>query len=285
MNQKLTRRNFLKYYLFYTAIFTGFVFYNEAAAGYKPTKIVIEKRKIVINNLPETFNGFTIAQISDLHLGETVEPWLIQKTVDLTNKLKPDCIVITGDMANNFEYLKECFHYLNKLKAPYGVFAVTGNWEEKAIGHQKTVDAMKSKTIDLLENESVYIQKNKDCIHLAGINDDYAKGNALGKLYENVNKTTVKILLSHNPYVVANIDKAKKPIDIILSGHTHGGQVIYPIIGPVRLPTAYGLKFQSGFYTHKKTRVYVNRGIGVVHFPYRINCPPEITLFTLQKKN
>lgn len=284
MNIKLTRRNFIKYYIFFSILTASyFFFYENSTYAYRPPKIKVENVDIYIKNLPEDFNNFTIAQISDLHKGETVETWLIEKTVKETNKLKPDCIVITGDIANNIEELDKCLKILDKLKAQYGIYAVMGNWE-RSFGIQKVKTLFMQSKIKLLSNESVILKKKSASIYLVGLDDDGGIGNNINKTFNKLDNKRIKILLNHNPYIVANINKTDQQIDLILSGHTHGGQIIYPILGPVRVPKAFGLKFISGLYKHNNTQLYINRGIGVVHFPYRINCPPEITLINLKNK-
>jgi hypothetical protein len=282
MLKKLTRREFIKRYLFYSIIFSSFFIYEDEVLAYAPSKIVIENVDLEIDNLPAGFKNFKIAQLSDLHLSNIVKPWLIQKTVAMTNELKPDLIVITGDLANDLKYLKECCYLLCKLKAPYGIYAVTGNWEV-AYGLKDSKAIIRGSYMKLLDNKTEYIKKNGDTICLSGVDDDKARGFTLEKTYQGVDNKFVKILLCHNPYILAKIKKAKKRIDIVLSGHTHGGQVVYPVVGALKLPTAHGLEFRSGFYEYNNSRVYINRGIGVVKVGFRVNCPPEITLFNLKR--
>ncbi|MEW5820384.1 MAG: metallophosphoesterase [Cyanobacteriota bacterium] len=276
---KLTRRNFLKLSLA-TCCSSSALYLSEEAQAYKPSNIVVEKVNIKLNNLPEDFEDFSIAQISDLHRSEVVENDVISKTISKVNSLKPDLIVITGDIANNLNYLEDCIPGLKNLSAPEGTYIVGGNWE-RARGIKKSNNMIKNAGLNILDNRYKIISKGKKKIYLAGVDDDGGIGNTLESTFKNINDKALKILLSHNPYITVHLSKAKKPIDLVLSGHTHGGQVIYPFIGAIKVPRAFGKEYISGLYNLKNTRLYINRGIGVVCFPYRINCPPEITLFKL----
>lgn len=255
---------------------------SNVSEAYKPTKIVVEKVDVLIKNLPDEFENITIAHISDLHRSKTVEMELIDKTIDIVNNLKPDIIAITGDLANSLDYLKEALDHLNKLSAKIGTYVVLGNWENK-ISREKVVSEIQKSKLTLLYDECKIIEKNNSTIILCGLQDDNGKGQTLYKTMETVDNKLVKILLCHNPNLIENIGLSQKSIDLILSGHTHGGQVKYPIIGVFKC--AKRSKYLAGLYEVEKTQLYVNRGIGVSKFGYRINCPPEVTLITLKKTN
>lgn len=280
---KITRRNFLKYLFLCFIVFAALTVYESSVYAYEPSKIEIEKVNVTIPKLPEAFDGFTIAQISDLHRSKVVKKSLIDKTVQMVNDLKPDCIVITGDLANNLVYLSDVIVSLDTLSAPYGVYAVMGNWE-RFYGDKESQLILRKSKIKLLYDQVVSLKKGKQKLYLAGVSDDGGIGSTLKTTFSQIDDNYVKILLSHNPYIAVNRRKAEKRIDLILSGHTHGGQVVYPLIGPVAIPTAFGKKYPAGMYTFEDSKLYVNRGIGVVTVPYRVNCPPEITLFSLKKK-
>lgn len=282
MTMKITRRKFLKYSLASSLVYSEFLLSEQVAEAYKPSKIVTEKHDIFINNLPKAFEGFTIAQISDLHNGMIVEPELIVKTIKLVNALSPDCIAVTGDFADGIAFLETCIPMMEELKAPHGVFTVMGNWEH-AYGYKASVELFNKSSLILLNNKHTVLKKGKSSVYLLGVNDDKGKGNKLNATFQNLNNNRVKILLAHNPYVAVHKYKANKRIDLILAGHTHGGQVVYPFIGPVKLKECFGHRLVSGLYRFDDTQLYINRGIGVSTFPYRINCPPEITLITLKR--
>lgn len=279
---KTLRRNFLKVLSLVFILFVGLTLFEPAVYAYKPSKIEIEKVNVLIPDLPEAFEDFTIAQLSDLHRSEVVKKSLIDKTVKMVNDLKPDCIVITGDLANNLVYLSDIMVSLDTLKAPFGVYAVLGNWE-RFYGNEESQLIINKSKVKLLYDKAVLLKRGKQFICLAGVSDDGGIGSTLKDTFATVNDKYVKVLLAHNPYISVHRHKAEKHIDLILSGHTHGGQVVYPLIGPVAIPKAFGKKYPAGMYDLKDSKLYVNRGIGVVTVPYRVNCPPEITLVTLKK--
>jgi hypothetical protein len=279
---KITRRSFLKYLLVGSSITIGLNSFESYVYAYEPSKINVEKVNVTIPHLPKEFESFTIAQLSDLHRSKVVKKSLIDKTIKIVNALKPDCIVITGDLANNLIYLSDVMESINTLKAPFGVYIVMGNWE-RFYGDKESQLILRKSKVKLLYDQTIFFKINKQQICLAGVSDDGGIGSTLKKTFANVDDSYVKILLSHNPYITVNRHKAKKRIDLILSGHTHGGQIVYPFIGPIAIPTAFGKKYPAGMYYFDDSKLYVNRGIGVVTVPYRVNCPPEITLFSLKK--
>lgn len=279
---KITRRKFLKYSTIALAASATSGLLETPVMAYKPSKIVVENLTYKLKNLPANFDNFTIAQISDLHRGEDVDSTLINKVVAMVNNLKPDLIAITGDCANDNIYLEDCIKSLNSLTAPYGIFSVEGNWEKFYAG-KNLKNFYKGSTIQLLANQTKFITIGKKKIVIAGVNDDGGYGKTLKNTFEKVNNNITKILLAHNPYITVHRAKANKAIDLILAGHTHGGQVVYPFLGAVKVPRAFGKVYRAGLFKFTDTSLYVNRGIGVVHIPYRINCPPEITLITLKR--
>lgn len=269
--------------IFFIIIYTSLLHFNSVVFAYRPSKIVIEKVDIYINKLPEDFENFTIAQISDLHLSDVVEKSLIEKTITKTNNLHADCIVITGDIANDYVYLKECLALLNNLSARYGVYIVPGN-RERAIGLNKFKELLEKTNIIPLIDTSTLLKINDSEISLIGLSDNAKKAPALKNILNTLDASLVKIVCVHNPYVVYNLEDTETPIDLVLSGHTHGGQVVYPVLGAFKAQKVDGHKLVSGLYKFNNIQLYINRGIGVSRFNYRINCPPEITLITLRKE-
>lgn len=280
---KITRRNFLKYLFVGFTVSVGLTIFEPSIYAYDPPKIEIKKVSVFIPQLPKEFEGFTIAQVSDLHRSKVVKKSFIEKIVTMVNGLKPDCIVITGDLANNLVYLSDVMDCLNTLTAPFGVYAVNGNWE-RSYGDKESQSIIRKSKIKLLYDQTVFLKKGKQSICLAGVSDDGGIGSTLKKTFNNISDNSVKILLSHNPYIAVNRHKSEKRIDLILSGHTHGGQVVYPLVGPITVPKAFGKKYTAGMFYFKDSKLYVNKGIGVATVSYRINCPPEITLFSLKRK-
>jgi uncharacterized protein len=246
--------------------------------------------EIPLARLPESFDGFTIAQLSDFHYEERFSAIPIRKAVEIVNGLKPDLIALTGDfvtvpMIENRASLRKalktaepCAALLSELHAPMGKFAILGN-HDGAAGSPRIAGTLKGHGIPVLRNESVPLQRGSERIWLAGIDDALRGFPDLGAAIEQVPAKEATILLAHEPDFVD--ESSLSLIDLQLSGHSHGGQVWIPGIGAPWLPPL-SRKYPRGLYQIGKTTLYTNIGIGTIRAPIRINCPPEITLITLR---
>ena len=242
----------------------------------------IENIPIYLNNLPEAFAGFRIAQISDLHVGPYIKREYVEKTVGIVNSLGADMIAITGDMVDgSVHYLGRDMESLSDLKAPSGVFFVTGNHEYYS-GVEQWINAFQYMGVKTLLNENSIIRRGKEKLIIAGVTD-YREGamvrghrtNPLAAVKDSP-VDAVKILLAHQPQSI--YAASKLGIDLQISGHTHGGQYI---------PYTYLIKFfqpyVSGLHRHEGTLIYVNRGTGYWGPPQRTGKSGEITLFELKR--
>jgi hypothetical protein len=191
---------------------------------------------------------------------------------------------LSGSMGGfNPKHLNECVEALGALRAPRGVYAVLGNhdcWggaQEMGVVIKTIADKFGAVW---LRNQSVPISKDGGTIHLLGVDDYWEDTCSLPKAYGRLAKKDVKILLSHNPDINAEIFPTMS-VGLVLSGHTHGGQVRLPIIGMPILPSKFGQKYLSGAVRDGNRTTYVSRGIGHILAPVRINCDPEVSLITL----
>ncbi|GAA4884326.1 metallophosphoesterase [Flaviramulus aquimarinus] len=262
----------------------------------------IHHHSIKFYNLPYAFNSLKIVQLSDLHLGSfNFRYAIVEKAIEKINLLKPDYIVITGDLVNNYAWeLRGWENVFNKLKAKEGKFAVLGNhdygdyskWnspKEKQENFEKIKTFYKEIGFQLLLNTSKRIAKKNDKIAIIGV-ENWSKqrfkqyGN-LKKAIENVEDISFKILLSHDPthWTEEVIDKTN--IALTLSGHTHGMQMAFQYKNLKWSPIQYKFKHWAGLYKHNQQYLYVNRGLGWLGFPARIGMRPEITYIELQYKN
>jgi predicted MPP superfamily phosphohydrolase len=267
-------------------LFLGISFFSvaTAAAGTKtaldgPT---IETVEIPLKNLPAEFTGFSIVQISDLHVGPTINRDYAQKVVELTQSLHPDLIVMTGDMIDGFpEELRPHLEPLKSLHAPHGIFYCTGN-HEYYWGGQQWCDEFRNMGFTVLLNESRLVTKGSANICVGGVTDLRAeqfipehKPDAL-KTFAGIPKETIKILLAHQPG--AYPQSLDAGVHLQLSGHTHGGQFF-----PWSIFVAITHKFYRGLYFYKDLWVYTNRGTGYWGPPQRFSVPPEITYIRLTR--
>jgi len=241
---------------------------------------IVKKIKVLLTDLPASFKGFNIVQISDLHLGQMMTRQTLEKIVDQVNNLAPDLIAITGDLADGStkRLLSEALP-LKKLKAPKGIYFVTGNHEYYS-GVEEWTHAIKKMGIKVLNNENIKIKRGEDFFYLAGVTDHEGKrfgkkhASDFNKTLFNLEKDKKKILLAHQPIAVQKASKFGT--DLVLAGHTHGGQ-IWPFNYFVYLQQPY----LKGFYEYQGTKLYVNQGTGCWGPPMRLGSQNEITQIIL----
>ena len=275
--------------------FAGFIYgMLKGAFDYK-----IHKVKVVLPNLPSSFNGLRIVQISDIHSGSFVSASPLEHAVKMVNEQKPDVIFFTGDLVNNRSDEVEPFmETLKKLHAPMGIFSTFGNhdygdyvsWDSMEAKH-KNLEDLKAKHAELgwrlLMNEHVPLQKGDDAIALLGIenwggNLNFPKYGDMKKAHSGTEKYPVKLLLSHDPsHWNKQVKQEYKDVDITFSGHTHGFQFGIEIPGFKWSPSQYVYKQWAGLYSENNQYLYVNRGLGFLGYPGRVGILPEITVMEL----
>ena len=238
---------------------------------------------IFLNDLPDEFENFTIAQISDLHVGPTIKKPYVEKVLNQISIINPDLIAITGDLIDgSIDYLKKDLEPLSEMIANYGTYFVTGNHEYYS-GAEKWLDETDRMGFRNLVNEHDLISISNKTIALAGVTDFRAhqiipshKSNPKNALRGSTDQK-VKILLAHQPSSIFKANEAG--YDFQISGHTHGGQ-----FWPFTYPTKKANPYLSGLHNHNGTQIYVNSGTGYWGPPLRLGVPSEITLFKLKKK-
>ena len=251
-------------------------------------ELSVQRVKITLPQLPEAFRGFTIAQISDFHYAEYTEAFFIRRVVERVNQLKPDMVALTGDFITagfwseqaTIGFAGECAQILGHLQSPLR-YAVLGNHDCASKPYAAAVtDALQSQGISVLDNRSVPLERDGGRVWLAGTGDalvgNFGLEQALPAPPDRDGESV--ILLAHEPDVLPLV--ATHNVDLMLSGHTHGGQVRFPFLPAMFLPEL-GQHYIEGLYRLGPTQLYVNRGVGTVNLPFRLNCPPEITLITL----
>jgi predicted MPP superfamily phosphohydrolase len=257
------------------------------AAMIEPHQVEITHQRIIIEKLPAEFHGFRIVQLSDVHHSPFLDEDRINEAVRLANNLQPDLVVLTGDyISHSRDYIAGCARALGRLCAAQGVFAVLGNHDHWTDGAMMR-DALADHGIRVLCNESTRIDKNASHIRLAGVDDMMVHLDDLTKALEGSDSDEARILLSHNPAIIR--EAARAGVDLVLSGHTHGGQINWRLLtGRKDRKTARWLRRPSrrlirGHAQLGATQLYVNRGLGTVVVPLRYGCPPEITLLEILK--
>lgn len=273
----ITRRGFFKAGIFVCGglALEGFVI--------GPEKIRVERVSVPIAGLGQKLDGFTICQITDIHHSHTVSLDYIEGVVRMANSLEPDLMALTGDYIDmDREYMGPVIRCLSGLRARHGSVAVMGN-HDYFIGREYSKDVISSNSIPLLENSHMTIESGGCRLAVAGVNDLLEDTPDARGALADVPADIPRVLLSHHPDYAESIDTDLR-VDLILSGHTHGGQVRLPFgVAPI-VPSAFGQKYSGGLVRlgrREGTKVYVSRGIGVSMIPVRFNCPPEITLIRL----
>ncbi len=283
----LTRRRFLTAGL---ASAAGLALYSGEIARHL---IEVTQTEIRIPSLPLAFHGFRIAQLSDIHMDEFTEPFFLRMAIDRINRLRPDAVFLTGDFVTH-ELLPRsfsirsgwsCARILDTLDCRQR-YAVLGN-HDVTVNARAVSQALTSNNIAVLRNSFVALERGSSRIWLAGL-DDCIEGTpdidrAIPEFIRNRTEEPA-ILLCHEPDFADTVlaHPAGQSVALMLSGHTHGGQVRIPLLGPMGLPDL-GRKYVEGAFQLQSLQLYVNRGIGTVGVPFRLNCPPEITLITLRR--
>lgn len=248
----------------------------------EPHQIEITHQTIAIEKLPAEFHGLRVVQLSDVHHSPFLDEERINEAVRMANDLRPDLVALTGDyISHSRDYIAPCARALGRLRAAHGVFAVLGNHDHWTDGGMMR-DALADQGVRVLCNESERIERGSSYIRLAGVDDLMVKRDDLWKALENTSWGETRILLSHNPAIIR--EAARAGVDLVLSGHTHGGQINWRLLtGRKDRKTARWLRRPSrrlmrGHAQLGSTQLYVNRGLGTVVVPLRYGCPPEITL-------
>ena len=277
----LTRRNFL---LGASAAGAGVALYSSFHGRHE---LEVTHRTFAIRDLPDAFLNFKIVQISDIHLEAFTEPWFLQRVLDLTNALEPELILLTGDfvsrgplsVAATYRAAGLCAEMLTQLKAPQR-FAILGN-HDVSVGAQGVIEPLEAHGTRVLIDSYIPIERGHDHFWLCGSDD---AGTRSPDLYLAVPPATraPAILMVHEPDFADHVTRHPRfpLIDLMLSGHTHGGQIRLPAIGPLTLPPL-GKKYVEGHFRFGHMQLYVTRGVGTVGLPFRLNCPAELTEITL----
>lgn len=282
----MNRRSFLK-----RLVGSGIALLGLSGGGYfyardiEPKTLQITKEQITSPNIPAAFERFKIIQFSDTHLGFHYTLTQLEELVSTINQLEPDLIVFTGDLIDEpqtYKDSKPLIEILQKLHATNGKFWIYGNHDHGGYGTDMIKDIMDQSGFDLLQNNHVKITRENKQIILAGIDDTILGMPDIVKTLQHANPELFTILLSHTPDF-ADI-AINHPVNIQLSGHSHGGQVRLPFIGHLYTPI-HAEKYTQGKYTLNggKFALYVNQGIGTTRLPFRFFCKPELHELTLVK--
>jgi len=253
----------------------------------EPNHPELVKIDIRLARLPAVFDGFTIAQLSDFHYDEVFSIVPIRRAIEMVNRLNPDLVVLTGDFVTapmfslhgkrqSARVAEPCAKLLSELRSRLGSLAVLGNHDVGTDPGFVTA-ALQSQGITVLRNRSQVVERNGAPLWFCGL-DSLDRNPRLDLALRGVPRNDAVVLLVHEPDFA---DEASRyPVDLQLSGHSHGGQIWLPGIGAPWLPE-YARKYPRGQYTVGALPLYTNVGLGTIRLPVRLNCTPEVTLFIL----
>jgi len=278
----ITRRRFLR-----LTSATAVAAIGLDATLVEPNRPRIVRQDLSLRRWPTRLDGFTIAVLSDFHYDRYFSVHPLHASIDMVNDLRPDLIVLAGDFVTVSFFgsaddkpasaAEPCARLLGQMQAKHGVWAVLGN-HDCASNPQRVMQALRSERIQCLSNQSAAIEQDGARFWLAGVDDVLMGDGDLGKTLQAVPRDEATIVLVHEPDYADFV--AQFSVDLQLSGHSHGGQVRFPWLGPLFLPEL-ARKYVWGLYQVGGLTLYTNPGLGTVGLPVRLNCPPEITLLTL----
>jgi len=286
MKQTSSRRDFLKAGAFGVA---GLALYSGEVERHW---IDVSTHEAVLAGLPADFDGLRIVQLSDIHMDEYTEAFFLRRVIEKINDLKPDVVLLTGDFVTSSKHsnagaLKAAWDCAGILKglACKANYAILGNHDINA-GAEGVIEAIQSCGIQFLRNSCLPLERGRGRMWIAGL-DDSLEGspNLDATVPAQIRKLRDEpvVLMCHEPDYAVNIQThpAGQAVGLMVSGHTHGGQIRLPLMGALALPPM-GRRFIEGWFQLNQMKLYVNRGIGTIGVPFRLDCPPEITLFTLR---
>ena len=259
----------------------GWAFFIE------PNRLVVRQETIELNRWPNELSGLKVAVLSDLHVGSAfIDERKVRTIVERTNQLQPDLIVILGDYITGNGRTRhrvepEVFApILKDLHAPLGVYSVLGNHDWWYNG-EKVRRALEANGIKVLENQVASIDVRGTQLWLAGLADLWTRPQYIDETIAQVPQGAPLIALTHNPDIFPQVPSR---VNLLLAGHTHGGQVRLPLIGSVVESSKYGERYEAGHVVENGHDLFVTTGIGTSIQPVRFGVPPEIVLLVLKSR-
>lgn len=256
--------------------------YSLPDKKFKPEKIDLVEIDLEVDNLGWNFHNFRVLNLTDIHLGQWINPEYLDELVNYVNSLNIDLITLTGDYFSYVTdgYEKSLENSFKKLKAKNGKFGVLGN-HDHWMGASKVRRIFKESEVVDLSNDVHTLEKNGDFLNICGVDSCTVCADNLNKVISKIKDDTPSILLSHEPDFATESSKTNK-FDLQISGHSHGGQFIIPKVETTPFRGPNSRKFPVGLYKVGNMMQYTSKGLGTNSFRMRINCKPEITIITLK---
>ncbi|MBR1609953.1 MAG: metallophosphoesterase [Methanobrevibacter sp.] len=259
--------------------------YSLPDKKFSPKNIDLVEVDIELDNLGWNFHNYRILNLTDIHLGQWINPEYLDDLIDYVNTLNYDIVTLTGDYVSYVidGYDAALSKSLKKLKSPDGKFGVLGN-HDHWMGSEKIREIFKEANIVDLSNDVYVLKKNDDELNLAGVDSCTVCADNLDKVLAKLTNNVPTILLAHEPDFAQESSQTGR-IDLQISGNSHGGQFIIPKFETTPFRGPNSTKYPVGLYKVKEMIQYTSKGLGTNSFRIRINCKPEITIITLKNKN
>ena len=252
----------------------------RVASAFSPDPEITET-EVWLSRLSPAHDGLKIVQLTDLHHSLFTPLEEIQRAIHMANHLRPDVVALTGDYVTlSPAYIWPVARALGRLRARLGVFAILGNHDFQ-VDPEEITRALRAQRIRVLRNSHCALRSRSGNLWVVGVDDLWWEAADIRAAMRSVPARDPKVLLCHNPLGIRLA--AAHGIDLMLSGHTHGGQVRLPMVGSVYGRSKLGKRFVEGWNRLDGTQIYVSRGIGKVLVPLRFGCPPEITCLRLRR--
>ena len=263
----------------------------------EPHRVVVRAFDVALPDLPDEAAGLRVLQLSDLHVSAMTSARFLARAIETCNDLKPDIVALTGDYVSRrssylgpsgarawarpiMDYAHEMAREVSKLEARIGVFAIPGNHDHARDNSAAISNLLEDNGVQVLLNRNLRLEACGE-LAICGVDDLRAGNPDYERAFADVSRDEAQIILAHNPRMMEMIRGRNA---LLLSGHTHGGQIHLPLTNFRRRPSdMHGSPWFGGWYRQNRTQMYVSSGLGSVHFPARLRCPPEIVVFTLRR--
>ena len=264
------------------------LFFALAGSAYyafeiEPATLILRHRTIFLKNWRPEHDGLRVMLISDIHQGKTAAAFSrLEKVVELSNGQDPDLVFLLGDFigeAGRRAIPEDTAEVLSGLKSRHGVYAILGNHDWWYDG-MRVRRALEKYHIPVLENENAVRKINGKELNILGLPDRETRPWIIQKGIARTSENFPTLVLSHSPDYFREL---RIPFDLMLSGHTHGGQIALPFFGPLAVPSDYGKEYAKGLIDAGQQKLFITAGVGTSLLPARFMCPPEIVLLTLRR--
>ena len=247
----------------------------------EPLWLEVTRTRIHVRGLHPDLVGFRIALLTDMHAGEGTPLWLIRRAARLAMRERPDLVALTGDFAaDDADSFAPVLDALSELRAPHGVWAVPGNHDYTVGIERWHAELRRRPHLRDLTNRAALERVGAASLCVAGV-DDYSCGRPTLDPLPPPETRDFTLLLAHDPDQAERARRAYDAVDLVVSGHTHGGQVRLPGVGAVLNPSRHDDLYEEGLRRRPWTQVYTSRGVGTVHLPVRLLCRPEVAVLEL----